>query len=68
VLVHLTSLVERRPGTCSFENAEAELKRDERKLLDRIAWRSGRLAGSAARTAQIRPHSAQIPAGQSFCS
>jgi len=40
-LVHLISLVERRPRACSFENAEVELKRDERELLDRIAWRSG---------------------------
>ena len=53
--VHLISLVAGRPRACSFESAEVELESDERELRDRIAWRSGRLAGGAARTAQIRP-------------
>ncbi len=44
-LVHLVSLVAGRPRACSFENAEVELESDERELRDRIAWRSGRLAG-----------------------
>ena len=53
--VHLISLVEGRLRACSFENAEVELESDERELRDRIARQSGRLAGGAARTAQIRP-------------
>ena len=55
LVVHLISLVEHRPRACSFENAEVELEGDERELHDRIASQSGRLAGGAARTAQIRP-------------
>jgi hypothetical protein len=54
-IVHLGSVVERRPRACSVENAEVELERDHRELRCRIAWRSERLAGSAARTAPGRP-------------
>ena len=54
-LVHLISLIGGGPRAFSFENAEVELESDERELRDRIAWQSGRLAGGAARTAQIRP-------------
>ena len=55
LVVHLISLVERRSRACSFENAEVGLESDERELRDRVAWQSGRLAGGAARTAEIRP-------------
>ena len=63
-IVHLISLVERRPRACSFENAEVELVNNERELRDRIAWRSGRLAGGATLTAQIRGMKI-LPAGVS---
>ena len=41
----ISSVWLRAAACCSFENAEVELESDERELRDRIAWRSGRLAG-----------------------
>ncbi len=55
LLVHLSSLVQRRSRASSFEKAEVELEHDQLELRSRIAWLSERLAAGAALTAQIRP-------------
>jgi hypothetical protein len=54
VLVHLSSLVERRSHPSSFEKAEVQLDHDQLELGSRIVWLSERLAAGAALTAQIR--------------
>jgi hypothetical protein len=43
-LVHVISLVQRRPRACSVEKAEVELQHDQRDLHRRIPWLSERPA------------------------
>jgi hypothetical protein len=55
LVVHLSTVVERRGRACLLERAEVEPEHDEPELHAWIAWRNERLAASVGLTAQIRP-------------